>query len=147
MGKTTAAHRLQNITMRGLQRWGTETTISCSLASPTGGYNRGNDLFLSHTLSNCTQLRSLTNIHNSTTTTNFNKFALSHIYTNMTFGLFTHIAPGLSLEHIHICVPSNRSGRLLPGLQSSGSSHFPSGGTCFPTGRHTNSIHNTEVYV
>ena len=57
MGKTTAAHGLQSITMRGIQRWGTETTISCSLASPTGGYSRGNDLFLS-SLSLCIQLRS-----------------------------------------------------------------------------------------
>ena len=28
MGKTTAAHGLQDVTMRGIQRWGTETTIS-----------------------------------------------------------------------------------------------------------------------
>ena len=116
MGKTTAAHGLQNITMRGLQRWGTKTMISCSLASLTGGYNRGNDLFLSLTLSNSTQLHSVTNIHNFTTT--YHSFALSHIYTHMTFGLFTHIAPGGSLEHIHICVPSSR---LPLGLQSSGS--------------------------
>ena len=52
MGKTTATHALQkkNVTMRGIQRWGTETTISCSLPSPTGGYNGGNDLFLSLSL-------------------------------------------------------------------------------------------------
>ena len=56
MEKTTAAHRLQDVTMRGIQRWGTKTTISSSLASPTGSYNRGNNLFLSLTLSNCTQL-------------------------------------------------------------------------------------------
>ena len=62
-----------------------------------------------------------------------NKFVLSHIYTNMTFKLFTHVAPRGSLEHIHICVPSNRSGRSPPGLQSSGSSNFPSRGTYFPT--------------
>ena len=48
----------------------------------------------------------------------------------MPFELFTHMG---SLEHIHICVPSSRSGRLLSGLQSSGSTHFPSGGTRFPT--------------
>ena len=70
----------------------------------------------------CTTLQQLTN-----------KFALSHIYTHMTFELFTHIAPGGSLEHIHICLPSSRLERLPPGLQSSGSSYFPSGGTCFPT--------------
>ena len=51
-----------------------------------------------------------------------NYFALSHIYTHMTFGLFTHMAPIGSLEHNHVCVPSNRSGRSPPGLRSSGSS-------------------------
>ena len=49
--KTTAALRLQNITISGLQQWGTEATTSCSLASPPGGYNRGNNLFLSLSLS------------------------------------------------------------------------------------------------
>ena len=57
MGKTTASHGLQDVTIRGIQRWGTETTISCSLPSPTGGYNRGNDLLLSLSLTLCTQLR------------------------------------------------------------------------------------------
>ena len=99
MGKTTAAHGLQSITMRGIQRWGTETTISCSLASPTGGYNRGNDLFLSHTHTLCTQLHSISTLHIT-----YNKFALSHIYTNMTFGLFTKYGPsGLSGTYSHIC--------------------------------------------
>ena len=37
----------------------------------------------------------------------------------MTFGLVTHMAPKGSLEHIHISVPFNRSGRSPPGLQSS----------------------------
>ena len=51
MGKTTAAHRLQDVTMRGLQRWGTETTISCSLASPNGRLQqRQRPLSLSHSL-------------------------------------------------------------------------------------------------
>ena len=59
MGKTTVAHGLQDITMRGIQRWGTETTISCSLPSPTGGYNRGNNLFLSLSHALCTQLHSI----------------------------------------------------------------------------------------
>ena len=131
MGKTTGAHRLQDITMRGIQRWGTETTISCYLFFANRRLQQ-RQRPLSLSLSRCTQLRSLTNIRNTTLQHSI-KFALSHIYTNMTFGLFTHIAPGGSLEHIHICVPSSRSGRLPPGLQSSGSSHVPSGGTCFPT--------------
>ena len=46
-GKTTAALRLQNITITGLQQWGTEATTSFSLSSPPGSYNRGNDLFIS----------------------------------------------------------------------------------------------------
>ena len=120
MGNTTAVHGLQDVTMRGLQRLGTETTISCSLASPAGGYNRGNDLSISLSLYTVTLY---INIRNTTSTTHShnNKVSLSHIYTNMTFGLFSHIAPGGSLEHIHIFVPSSRSGRLPPGLQSSGS--------------------------
>ena len=32
-------------------------------------------------------------------------FALGHIYTNVTLGLFTNIAPLGSLKHIHISVP------------------------------------------
>ena len=46
----------------------------------------------------------------------------------MTFGLFTHMAPRGSIEHIHVCVPSKWSGGSLPVLLN-----FPSGGTCFPT--------------
>ena len=38
----------------------TEATTSCSLPSPLGGYNRGNNLFISLSLSNCTPLRSIT---------------------------------------------------------------------------------------
>ena len=113
----------------------TEATTSWSPASPLGSYNRGNDLFISLSLSLSLTVHSYAqsqNIQNFTTTPN--RFALSHIYTHMNFGLFTHIATGGSLEHIHISVPSNRSGRLPPGLQSSDSYHVPSGGTCFPTG-------------
>ena len=132
MGKTTAPHGLQDITMRGLQRWGTETTIPCSLASPTGGYNRGNDLFL--TLSRSVTVHSYTHTQKYMTfQQHYNKFSLSHIYTNMTFELFTPVAPRGALEHIHIFVSSNNSGRSPSGLQSSGSSNFSSGGTCFPS--------------
>ena len=60
------------------------------------------------------------------------KFALGHIYTNMTFGLFTNIALVGSLKHICIYVPSIR-GEVLTRPTTSGSSHFPSGGTCFLT--------------
>ena len=87
-------------------------------------------LSLSHSLYTVTMY---INIRNTTSLQHTHKFALSHIYTNMTFELFTHIARRGFLEHIHICVPFSRSGRLPPGLQSSGSSHVPSGGTCFPT--------------
>ena len=51
----------------------------------------------------------------------------------MTFGLFTNIALVGSLEHIYIYVPSIR-GEVLTEPATSGSSHFPSGGTCFLTG-------------
>ena len=33
----------------------------------------------------------------------------------MTFGLFTHMAPRGSLEHIHICVPSNQPRKVTTG--------------------------------
>ena len=60
------------------------------------------------------------------------KFALGYIYTNMTFGLFTNVAPVGSQEYIYIYVPSIR-GEVLTGPATSSSSHFPSGGTCFLT--------------
>ena len=43
----TANYHYDNVTTLG-----TEATTTCSLASPTGSYNRGNNLFLS--LSLCT---------------------------------------------------------------------------------------------
>ena len=103
MGKTTTVHGLQDVTMRGLQRLGTETTISCSLASPAGGYNRGNDLSISLSLYTVTLY---INIRNTTSTTHShnNKVSLSHIYTNMTFGIFTNIAPESSMDiYLHTC--------------------------------------------
>ena len=48
-------------------------------------------------------------------------FALSHIYTHMTFGLFTHMAPRGSLGHIHECVSPKPVRRSPPSLRSSGS--------------------------
>ena len=47
---------------------------------------------LSHAL--CTQLGSIHIIQHNSTTQLLNKLALSHIYSHMTFGLFTHIALG-----------------------------------------------------
>ena len=67
-------------------------------------------------------------------------FALGHIYTNMTFGLFTNIAPnGLTETCLHIC-PIIRS-EVLTGPTSSGSPRafiIPSGGTEIPTIRTQN---------
>ena len=51
----------------------------------------------------------------------------------MTFGLFTYMAPRGSLEHIYICVPSNRSEDHHQVLDHPVLLNFPSGGTCFPT--------------
>ena len=59
-------------------------------------------------------------------------FALSHIYTHMTFGLFAHMAPRCPQEHIYICVPSNRLGGTSPGLRSSGSPKLPIRRDLFP---------------
>ena len=106
----------------------TEATTSCTSTSPHGGYNRGNDLYvslsLSLSLSCCHSLYSYalyTNLKSATTTTFM--FSLSHIYTYMTFGLFTHVS-----------LPIGRTDRnrvldhpVLP--------IFSSGGTCFPTER------------
>ena len=61
-------------------------------------------------------------------------FALCHIYTHMTFGLFTHMALKGSRENIFTYVP------LLIGRTNHHRvfghpvlSNFPPGGTCFPT--------------
>ena len=115
---------------KGIQRWGyIEATTSCTRSSPHGGYNGGNDLSLSLTLSLYTHARQLL-------TTKMQQqhfmFALSHIYTHMTFGLFTHMAPRGPQEHIYICVPSNRLGGTPPGLRSSGSPKLPIRRDLFP---------------
>ena len=79
-----------------------------------GGYSRGNDLTLSHspslphTLSLYTRaIQLLTKVFNNLL--HYLMFALSHIYTYMTFGLFTHVS-----------LPIGRDGSK-PGLRSSGS--------------------------
>ena len=71
-------------------------------------------------------------------------FSLGHIYTNMTFGLFTNIAPVGSQEHIYIYVASIH-GEVLTGPATSGSSHFPSGGTCFLTQTHARVLLGWEL--
>ena len=76
LGKTAAALRLQNITISSLQQRGTEATTYCSLASPPGGYNRGNNLFLSLSL-HYTQLRSELYRSNDNGTTNSTSSLLS----------------------------------------------------------------------
>ena len=126
VGKTTAAHRLEKITMREEYNDGesTEATTSCTPSSPHGGYNEAttsSSLSLSHTHTHTHSRYTVTHYTTNTTTINTLVFDLSHIYTHMTFGLFTHMAPRGSQEHIYICVPSNRSGGLPPGLRSSGS--------------------------
>ena len=116
-GKTTTAHKLQKITMRGIQRGeNTEATTSCTPSSPHGGYNGGNNLFLSHTHT-LTLLLYTGSRYSHNTTIMFHTstvFALSHIYTHMTFKLFTHMAPRGSLEHIHMC-PFQLVGKITTG--------------------------------
>ena len=75
-----------------------------------------------------------------------NKFSLSPIYTNMTFGLFKNIAPLGSEEHIYIYAPSIR-GEVLTGPATSSSSQFPSGGTCFLTDVTTFVVSGTDAGV
>ena len=83
---------------------------------------------LSLSLSLCTLLRALssscTNKENDNNS--YYKFALSHIYTNMTFQLFTNIAPMDSQKHIYEYVPSS-GGHSPSGL------HYPA------LARHTSS--------
>ena len=94
----------------------------------------------SFTLSLTHTLYAVTLYTHNTTSNNINyKFSLSHIYTNMTFGLFTHLAPGLFRTYSHEC-PFRPVGEDTPGLQTSGSSQVPSGGTCFPTKMDEDSI-------
>ena len=118
LGKTTTTLRLQNITMSdfyndGAQRQRPLAPLLRHQAVTTKATTSSS---LSHSLSLYTVTLYIIII----------KFSLGHIYTNMTFGLFTNIAPVDSLEHICIYVPSIRPA-------TSGSSHFPSGGTCFLT--------------
>ena len=91
-----------------------------------GGYNRGNNLFLSLSLSLYSYAHSLF-WHQQETTTTTKKFALTHIYTNMTFRLFTNIASMDSQKHIYEYVSSSGSYRVctirlsVAGYSASGS--------------------------
>ena len=77
-------------------------------------------------------------IHTTTQKKRFNQpltlFALSHIYTHMTFGLFTHMTPrGPTRAHLHMCpLPISREDHRRA-LDHPVLLNFPSGGTCFPT--------------
>mgnify|MGYP000114258207 CR=1 FL=1 len=105
---------------RGIQQRGyTEATTSCPLLRHTRRLQLRQRPH-THTLSFSLSLSHAVSVHTRYTTT-YNKSvqqlkmcALSHIYTYMTFGLFTYLSP------------SNRSGRIgtgssEPGLRSSGS--------------------------
>ena len=90
----------------------TEATTSFTPCSPHGGYSGVNDLFLF--LSLYTQFSHYT--HTTTKVVNNNTtFALSHIYTDMTFVLFTHMAPGGPQEHIYTRVSFQSVGRITTG--------------------------------
>ena len=100
---------------RRKQQWvSAEATTSCTPSSPHDGYNGGNDLSLCH----YTQLRAIHIYQQPIMFNNINYFALSHIYTHMTFGLFTHMAPRGSLRtHSRMCPFQTRSGRSPPVLR------------------------------
>ena len=102
-------------------------------------------MYLSHSLSIllCTAVTPITLYNKNNNSTTQKVFALGHIYTNMTFKVFTNVAPMGSLEHIYIYVPSSGEG-FSPSLHYpvmtrsfSPGTHIPSGGTEFltPTSR------------
>ena len=117
-GKTTAVHRLQTITI--LQYTIDEhrgNDLLFTVFATGGGYNTDtNSSSLSLSLSLYTV--ALSSLAPTRMTTTFSKFALSHIYTNMTFRLFTNIAPMDSQKHIYEYVPSS-------GEHSSPGMHHP----------------------
>ena len=82
----------------------TEATTSCTPSSPHGGYSGGSDLSLSLTLTLSLSLYTVA-LYTHTTTFNNSKsvqlhmtvFALSHIYTHMTFrAIYTYGPKGLT---------------------------------------------------
>ena len=128
--KTTAAHRLQTITM-----W--ECTTVSSLrqrprahkSSPQVAVTIEATTSFSLSLSLCTVTHShfLHQQEKSQRPTHSKRLALSHIYTNMTFRLFTNIATMGSQKHIYEYVSSSGSYRVctirlsVAGYSSSGS--------------------------
>ena len=140
-------HSKLSLCQESIQQGSIEATTSRSLPSSDGGYNKESlciSLTLSHSLSIllCTIVTLIT-LYNKNNNTTQKVFALGHIYANMSFEVFTNVAPMGALEHIYIYVPSSGEGfssglhyPVLTGSSSPGT-HIPSGGTEFltPTSR------------
>ena len=93
----------------------TEATTSCTSTSPRGGYNGGNDLSvsLSLSLSHCHSLYSYALYTNLQKCNNNNLYVFPKSY------LYIY-----DFRVIYTCVPSNRSDGSEPGLGSSGSPYL-----------------------
>ena len=97
VGKTTAVHRLQTITMivnvcTTVKLRGNDLELTI-FATGGGNTQRQRPLTLSLSIALFTLAPTRVAIHNEQHYCSSNKqFALGHIYTNMTFGLFTNIA-------------------------------------------------------
>ena len=95
-----------------------EATTYYTPSSPHGGYNRGNDLFLSLCLSLCTQLLTFYIIQQ---TTMFNNIIIgcpkSYLY-SYDFRAIQRYSPRGSLEHIHGRAPSGQSGTVTTGTSN-----------------------------
>ena len=104
-------HYEQRCTMVKLQGNNLELTI---FATGGGNTQRQRPLRLSLSLSLSRLLSSLSLSGKQKMSNNTKLFALSHIYTHMTFGLFTNIASRALGKHIHKYVPASgsRSGYL-----------------------------------
>ena len=111
----------------------TEATASCTPSLPhaavTVEATTSLSLYLSHTVIVHTRYITYLQMCNNNFT-----FALSHIYTHMTFRLFTLMAPkGPTRTHLHMCLlPIGREDHHRA-LDHPVLLYFPSGGTCFPT--------------
>ena len=134
VGKTTSSPQTAEYTMR--EEYSDREHRGNDLLHPFFATRwlqwRQRPLCLSLALS-LTFLHSFSRYSHNAPTNYIHKLALSHIYTHMTFKLFTHIAPRGSLEHIHICIPFSRSEDHHQVLDHPVLLNFPSGGTCFPT--------------
>ena len=133
VGKTTTAHRLQKITMRRIQQWGNiEAMTSCTPSSPHGGYDGGNDLSIS--LSLTLSVYTVTLCTHTTTKCSTTQLCIrpkSYLYTYDFRAIYTYGPKRGSQEHIYICVPSNRSGDFHRVLDHPVLHNFPFEGTCF----------------